>query len=103
MENFYVAKDWFDMNDLDLQSPTKSYELVISFGFIYFHSYLIFFHLCCPNLDVHFFVHICDFFIKVLVCNVYVLNVLSSELQDMGHILREMVGSTTLLMPRTSP
>ena len=30
-EDFYVAEDWFGMNDLDLQSPTNPSELVISF------------------------------------------------------------------------
>jgi hypothetical protein len=30
-EDFYVAEDWFGMNDLDLQSPTSSTELVIEF------------------------------------------------------------------------
>jgi hypothetical protein len=29
-EKFYVAEDWFGMNDLDLQSPTTPSELVIS-------------------------------------------------------------------------
>ena len=28
-EEFYVAEDWFGMNDLDLQSPTTPSELVI--------------------------------------------------------------------------
>ena len=42
-EEFYVAEDWFGMNDLDLQSPTNPSELVIAFGFIHFHSYLILF------------------------------------------------------------
>lgn len=30
-EEFYVAEDWFGMNDLDLQSPTSRSELVICF------------------------------------------------------------------------
>ena len=30
-EEFYVAEDWFGMNDLDLQSPTNPAELVIVF------------------------------------------------------------------------
>jgi hypothetical protein len=29
-DEFYVAEDWFGMNDLDLQSPTSPYDLVIS-------------------------------------------------------------------------
>lgn len=28
-EEFYVAEDWFGMNDLDLQSPTNPSDLVI--------------------------------------------------------------------------
>jgi hypothetical protein len=30
-EDFYVAEDWFGMNDLDLQSPTNPTDLVIQF------------------------------------------------------------------------
>ena len=30
-EEFYVAEDWFGMNDLDLQSSTNPSELVILF------------------------------------------------------------------------
>ena len=30
-EDFYVAEDWFGMNDLDLQSPTNPSELIIHF------------------------------------------------------------------------
>jgi len=29
-DEFYVAEDWFGMNDLDLQSPTSPSDLVIS-------------------------------------------------------------------------
>jgi hypothetical protein len=39
-EEFYVVKDWFGMNVLDLQSPTNPSELAIFFGFIHLHSYL---------------------------------------------------------------
>ena len=41
-EEFYVAEDWFGMNDLDLQSPTNSFELVIPFR-IHPFSFLPFF------------------------------------------------------------
>ena len=41
-EEFYVAKDWFGMNDLDLQSPTNPSELVMFFCF-------------CPSLICLFF------------------------------------------------
>ena len=30
-KNFYIAEDWFGMNDLDLQSPTNPSKLVIAF------------------------------------------------------------------------
>ena len=37
MEEFYIAKDWFRMNDLDLQSPINPSELVFFSAFIHFH------------------------------------------------------------------
>jgi hypothetical protein len=40
-KEFYVAEDRFRINDLDLQSPTNSSELVIFIGFIYSHSCFI--------------------------------------------------------------
>jgi hypothetical protein len=52
-EDFYVAEDWFGMNDLDLQSPTSSTELVIEF----------YPHLAC----FCFFPFVSDFFILRLV------------------------------------
>ena len=39
-EEFYVAEDWFDMNDLDLQSFTNPSELV---NFFCPHQFLFFF------------------------------------------------------------
>lgn len=44
-EEFYVAEDWFGMNDLDLQSPTSPSELVISFFphiWVFFFFFLVF-------------------------------------------------------------
>ena len=41
-EEFYVAEDWFGMNDLDLQSPINPSELVMLFCFR-------------PSLISHFF------------------------------------------------
>ena len=41
-EEFYVAEDWFGMNDLDLQSPTTSSESVVHF---YPHLYCSFFRV----------------------------------------------------------
>jgi hypothetical protein len=52
-ETFYVVEDWFGMNDLDLQSPTSSTELVIEF----------YPHLACSC----FFPFVSDFFILRLV------------------------------------
>ena len=45
IEKFYIAKDQFGMNDLDLQSSNNPSELVIFFYFIHFHSYLIFLYM----------------------------------------------------------
>ena len=39
-EEFYVAEDWFGMNDLDLQSPNTPSELVIP---LYAHPILFVF------------------------------------------------------------
>ena len=41
-EEFYVAKDWFGMNDLDLQSPITPSELVIPLYPYLFYSYFYF-------------------------------------------------------------
>ena len=41
-EDFYVAEDWFGMNDLDLQLPTNQSELVIPF-WLYPFSFLPYF------------------------------------------------------------
>ena len=43
-EDFYVAEDWFGMNDLDLQSPTSPTELVIPF-----HPYIFFIFFSCVS------------------------------------------------------
>ena len=43
-EEFYVAEDWFGMNDLDLQSPTNLSELVILFRIHPFSIDLFFFY-----------------------------------------------------------
>ena len=32
IEDFYIAEDWFGMNDLDLQLPTNHFELANSFS-----------------------------------------------------------------------
>ena len=100
-EEFYVAKDWFGMNDLDLQSPTNPSELLIFFSFIHCHSYLISFIYVFLIL-LFIFVEIRKFCIKVLVHNEFVLNVCTSKFQDMGYDLKRDVGSTTLSMRRTS-
>ena len=80
-EDFYVAEDWFGMNDLDLQSPTNPSELVISCLLHPFPNLPYFFPLCSLNSVVHFLLQTRKFFIKVLVRNQSVLNVRSSELQ----------------------
>ena len=80
-EDFYVAEDWFGMNDLDLQSSTNPSELVIPCLLHPFPILPYFFLLCFPNSVVHFLVQTRKFFIKVLVCNQSVLVVRSSELQ----------------------
>ena len=52
-EDFYVAEDWFGMNDLDVQSPTNPSELVICYLLHPFQLLPSFFHLCSPNSSVH--------------------------------------------------
>ena len=50
-EDFYVAEDWFSMNDLDLQSPTNPFEMVILFWlhmFSILSSFFQFFSLFYP-------------------------------------------------------
>ena len=50
-EDFYVAEDWFSMNDLDLQSPTNPSEMVILFWlhmFSILSSFFQFFSLFYP-------------------------------------------------------
>lgn len=52
-EEFYVAEDWFGMNDLDLQSPTSPSELVISFFphiWVFVFVFSLFFRI--PNSKV---------------------------------------------------
>lgn len=46
---FYVAEDWFGMNDLDLQSPSTPSELVIHFRINTFSFLLALFRMCFPN------------------------------------------------------
>ena len=46
-EDFYVAEDWFGMNDLDLQSPTSPSELVI---LLWLHSFLFLLLSSCLSL-----------------------------------------------------
>ena len=55
-EEFYVAEDWFGMNDLDLHLPTNPSELVIPFCIHPFSFLPTFFHLCFPNSTVFFLV-----------------------------------------------
>ena len=52
IEKFYVAEDWFGMNDLDLQSPTNPSELENHFLLHLFSFLSYFFHLCIPNSTV---------------------------------------------------
>jgi hypothetical protein len=40
-EDFYVAEDWFGMNDLDLHSPTNPREMVIQFSLHHWCFFLI--------------------------------------------------------------
>ena len=87
-EEFYVAEDWFGMNDLDLQSSTNLFELVILFRIHPFIFLSYFFHLCFPNSSVHFFFQTRKFFIKVLVHNEYFLNVRTLDFEDMGYNLK---------------
>ena len=87
-EEFYVAKDWFDMSDLDLQSPTNPSELVFSFRNHPFSFLPYFFLLCFPNSIVHLCLQTRKFFITVLVRNGSFLNVRTSDFEDMGYNLK---------------
>jgi hypothetical protein len=51
-EDFYIAEEWFGMNDLDLQSPTNPSELVFlfpnhPFSFLPFPLFCVFLILSC--------------------------------------------------------
>jgi hypothetical protein len=87
-EEFYVAEDWFGMNDLDLQSPTNPSELVFPFCNHPFSFLPYFFLLCFPNSIVHLFLQTHKFFIKVFVRNKSFLNVRTSDFEDMGYNLK---------------
>ena len=51
-EKFYVAEEWFGMNDLDLQSPTTPSDLVIPFCPHLSCSYLYFVYFSNHNSNV---------------------------------------------------
>jgi hypothetical protein len=53
-KEFYVADDWFGMNDLDLQSCTNPSELVNFFCLHLFSFFHFFFHLCNLNSLIQF-------------------------------------------------
>ena len=48
-EDFYIAEDWFGMNDLDLQSPTNPSNLVSPFWPHHFVFFFFPFHICIAN------------------------------------------------------
>jgi hypothetical protein len=89
MEEFYIAEDWFGMNDLDLQSPTNPSELVFPFPDHPFSFLPYFFLLCFPNSIVHLCLQTRKFFNKVLVRNASFLNVRTSDFEDMGYNLKQ--------------
>lgn len=51
--DFFVAKYWFGMNDLDLLSLTNPFELVNSCYVHPFFFYLCLLHACIPNSHLH--------------------------------------------------
>ena len=87
-EEFYVAEDWFGMNDLDLQSPTNPSELIILFRFLPSSISPYFFDFCIPNSTLYFNFQTRKFFIKVLVRNQSILNVRTSTSEDKGYNLK---------------
>jgi hypothetical protein len=52
-EEFYVAKDWFGISDLDLQSPTNPSKLIIPSRLHPFSFVFYFFHLYFLNSSIH--------------------------------------------------
>jgi hypothetical protein len=70
-DEFYVAEDWFGMNDLDLQSPTSPSDLVISLLPRLIFPYLFSLNFSNPNSNVWNFVRLasssskCSFIINL--------------------------------------
>ena len=60
-KKFYVAEDWFGMNDLDLLLPTNLSELVIPYLLHPLHLVLCFFHLYSLDSTVHFLFRLASF------------------------------------------
>jgi hypothetical protein len=86
-EDFYIAKDWFGMNDLDLRLPNNPSELVIFFGFIHSH-FALFLSFVYSLFYSSNFLQTRKFFIKVLVRNKSILNVRTSDFEDMSYNLK---------------
>ena len=86
-EELYVAEDWFGMNDLDFQLPTNPFVMVITFRLHMFSILSFFFQFVSLFYPWHF-LQTCKVFIKVFVCNDSVLNVRTTNFEDMGYNLK---------------